>query len=373
MFFLLFSILILLTVAGLIIVYKRCYRSDIVQRLSKDRRWLRRLLSLIPVLLFIICFLFDAVITIICTLHLMIFWIISDMISWIIKKIVHRTAKSHFYWTGLAALLMTVIYLGIGWYYGHHVYETDYSLQTTKELGTTKNETNDSLRIALIADSHIGSTFDGEGFAEHIRNIENTRPDMLVITGDYVDDETKKSDLISACRALGQIKTTYGVFYVFGNHDKGYYNRRDFNEKELRNELLKNNVRILEDESVMINDFVYVIGRKDRGEDVRKTASELMQGVDSSKYTIMLDHQPNDYKEEKKSGADLVLSGHTHGGQMFPIGITGEISGANNMTYGHKRYGATDFIVTSGISDWAIPFKTATIAEYVIIDVRSSN
>ena len=124
---------------------------------------------------------------------------------------------------------------------------------------------------------------------------------------------------------------------------------------------------MLEDEAVLVDDSFYVIGRMDAGTGGRKSAAELTAGLDSGKYMIMLDHQPSDYEAEADSLVDLVLSGHTHGGQMLPIIKVGEWIGANDWTYGYKRIKDTDFIVTSGISDWAINFKTGTKSEYVVI------
>lgn len=99
-----------------------------------------------------------------------------------------------------------------------------------------------------------------------------------------------------------------------------------------------------------------------------------MQSIDSKQYVIMLDHEPTDYINEANSHPDLVLSGHTHGGQMFPIGITGELSGANDMTYGIKTMEDTTFIVNSGISDWAIKFKTGGAkAEMGVIDIEKQS
>ena len=87
------------------------------------------------------------------------------------------------------------------------------------------------------------------------------------------------------------------------------------------------------------------------------------------KYMIMLDHQPSDYEAEADAGVDLVLSGHTHGGQMLPINKVGELLRTNDRTYGYEKRDGTDFIVTSGISDWALKFKTGTKSEYVVINI----
>ena len=87
------------------------------------------------------------------------------------------------------------------------------------------------------------------------------------------------------------------------------------------------------------------------------------------KYVITINHQPNDYKNEMNN-TDLVLSGHTHGGQLFPLGQIGILLGSNNKIYGIERRENTTFIVNSGISDWAIKFKTGTVSEYVVIDIK---
>ena len=96
---------------------------------------------------------------------------------------------------------------------------------------------------------------------------------------------------------------------------------------------------------------------------------ELIMGIDVKRYMIVLDHQPNDYAAESAAGVDLVLSGHTHGGQLIPISYVGEWLGANDRTYGREKRGTTEFIVTSGISDWAIGFKTGTKSEYVVLNL----
>ena len=97
--------------------------------------------------------------------------------------------------------------------------------------------------------------------------------------------------------------------------------------------------------------------------------AELLPGP-SQRFTIVLDHQPNDYDAQAAAGADLVLSGHTHGGHIFPAGLIGLWIGANDATYGLSRRGDTTFIVTSSLSGWAIPFKTGAFSEFVVIDIQ---
>ncbi len=268
-----------------------------------------------------------------------------------------------------AALLLAALYLGYGWYSAHHVAETHYTIETEKAAGR--------LRLVLFADSHVGATFDSDGFREQMERISALSPDAVLLAGDFADDDTSKDNMIASARALGALKTKYGVYYVYGNHDKGYRpaSYRGYSGDDLTAELLKNGVHVLEDESILVDGRFYIAGRADLSEverygRKRAATAALLEGMDPSKFQIVMDHQPRDYAGEAGSGADLVVSGHTHGGQLIPLTWLMERGvGGNDRTYGHEKRDGTDFIVTSGISDWAVKFKTGCRAEYVVIDV----
>jgi hypothetical protein len=119
----------------------------------------------------------------------------------------------------------------------------------------------------------------------------------------------------------------------------------------------------------MIADKIYIVGRRDKSVNDRIEIGTILSLLDPNKFTIVLDHQPNDYAAEAAAGADLVLSGHTHGGQMLEINLVGQLTHANDKTYGMEKRDNTTFIVTSGISNWSIKFKTGTNSEFVIVDV----
>ena len=314
--------------------------------------------------LMILCI--DFVNAIVCAIYLAMIWAVCDFVFWLLGKISRVKMKPGY--SAITALVACVSALSAGWYFDHNVWQTDYELATTKNIS--------DLKMAMIADSHIGTTFDADGFAEHLQKIQAQNPDIVVVVGDYVDDGTSKENMLKATKALGQMKTKYGIYFVFGNHDRGYYGaaHRGFSADELIDELNKNGIKVLRDESVLIDDDFYLIGRRDysvkheRGGE-RLSAAELTKDLDMSKYIIVLDHQPVEYDKDAAAKVDLVLSGHTHGGQLFPFNQVGKWIGANDLVYGHERRGNTDFIVTSGISDWAIKFKTSTKSEFVIINL----
>ncbi len=342
-----------------------------VEKWKRCIPWMKRVpgkllgfvLGLVPALLMVLVLwkalgVFNAAI---CVMHLMVFWLLCDLVNLIVQK--RRGRRFDRYYAGVFALGITVCYLGCGWYLAHHVWRTEYALETTKQVG--------SLRIVLFADSHVGSTFDGEGFGELVERMQEEHPDIVVVAGDYVDDDTTKEDMVAACEALGAMEATYGVYYAFGNHDKGYFGPayRGYSGADLVVELERNGVTVLQDETVLLGGQFYLIGRQDRFEPGRASMEALTAGLDRDKYSIVLDHQPYEYDAQAASGVDLVLSGHTHGGQLFPFHRFGEWLGMDAKIYGLERRENTDFIVTSGISDWTIQFKTGCKSEYVVVDV----
>lgn len=363
-----FGALIFGSIISIVYLASRFARFSVVRKAAGDRRGVRILIGLLLAGL-AVCGMWAFMGTInaeICIIHLTVVWLVCDGIGKIVEK--KRQKKFTRYYAGIFAIGITVFYLACGWYLAHHVWRTPYTLETDKQVG--------SLRIVLFADSHVGATFDGEGFAEHMKAIQAENPDIVVVAGDYVDDDTSKEDMIAACKALGSIETTYGVYYAFGNHDKGYYGPeyRGYSGYDLIAELEKNNVTVLQDETVLLDDRFYLIGRQDRSEEwsvnSRASMEELTAGLDPDKYVIVLDHQPHDYDAQAASGVDLVLSGHTHGGQLFPFSRMGEWLGLDDKTYGLEKRENTNFIVTSGIADWAIKFKTGCKSEYVVVDVQ---
>lgn len=354
------SVVFLIGSAAVVFIAAHIHRFQFLKKISEKHKilaWIASFSFVLPVGLFA---LINVTTMLVVIIHLAIGFGLCDLIFLIVGKIRKRNVGPTV--CNVCAILLTVVYLGIGWIMAHHVFITHYTISTDKDLGGT-------LRIVQIADSHIGITLDGDGFARQMERVKQYNPDAVVITGDFVDDDTCYDDMLKACRALGSLDAEYGVFFVFGNHDKGYYNSRDFTTAQLRQALQENGVVILEDESVLVNDSFYIIGRKDRSDGSRQGMSALVDGLDSSKYSIVLDHQPNDYDSEAASGVDLVLSGHTHGGHLFPLALIGLLSGANDMEYGIGERGETSFIVTSGISGWAIPFKTGCFSEFVVIDI----
>ncbi len=352
-----------LMLIGILYLIRCFHRFSFLASLGEQHRFLSWVLSLIPVAAICLLALYNAATLFVVLIHLVLGFLLCDLIAWLIRKLAHRTISYNL--RGTAALLLTAVYLGIGCFLAFHIFETDYSIPTKKPL-------SQDLRIVALADSHLGITLDGERFAKQMERISALQPDLVVVVGDFVDDDSSKADMLRACRALGEMQTTYGVYFVYGNHDNGYYPYRNFSSAELRGALEQNGVNVLVDDCVPVGNDVILVGRRDRSMEDRIDIYALMATLDPQKYSIVLDHQPNDYANEASAGADLVLSGHTHGGHIFPAGWIGLLIGANDRVYGTETRDDTTFLVTSGISGWAIPIKTGAFSEFVVINLHSA-
>ena len=359
-----FGGLILLGAVSVWFLLSRFHRFSLFQRIGERHRLLSWFAAAVPVAALSAFAVFNISTVIVVLIHLMVIWMLCDLIGKIIRKIAGKPRGKR-YPEGACALLLTAGVLCIGWYFAHHIYETDYQLTTDKELP------GGSLRVVLIADSHLGITLDGEKFAAQMERIQAVQPDLVVLAGDFVDDESKRSDMERAAEALGSLKTAYGVYYTHGNHDRGYYSSRGFSLKDISSTLRQNGVTVLEDETAETGG-ISIVGRLDKSFADRHPVGKLTENLDMTTYTICIDHEPNDYDAEASAGCDLVLSGHTHGGHIFPAGYIGLWAGMNDFVYGHEQRGNTDFIVTSGISGWAIPFKTGAVSEFCVIDIKQN-
>ncbi|MBP3494835.1 MAG: metallophosphoesterase family protein [Clostridia bacterium] len=309
-------------------------------------------------------------------LHIIGFALLCQLANFIVKKIAKEKYEGGFtcwkriYGIGIIPVLLSVIILIFGYINLHSVQMTHYNINTSKDIRS------EGYRVALIADVHFGVSLNYEEMIEKCAEISEQDADIIILCGDIVDNSTSKEQMKEAFKVLGSIKSKYGIYYVHGNHDRPMsLVKSAFTENELILEIEQNGITILQDESILINNELYLIGREDRSvqnhQGNRLSIEDLTKSLDKNKYLLTLDHQPNQYEENSSAGTDLLLSGHTHGGQLFPINILQMIIPFNDGIYGEYSLGEnSSAIVTSGFAGWAYPVKTASPAEYVIIDIQ---
>ena len=259
------------------------------------------------------------------------------------------------------------------------IHTTKYNVTINKEVKNIKD-----LKIALVADLHLGYNIGTPHIKNMVKKINKQNPDLVVIAGDIFDNEYEALDNPKEItKALKSIKSKYGVYATYGNHDikekvlAGFtFNKKgEKKESDIRmDQLLENaNINLLRDEEVMIEDSIYLYGRPDyrrpgRGITTRKTAEEITENMDKDKPIIVIDHEPSELQELADAGVDMDLCGHTHDGQVFPGNITSALMWENS--YGYLKKDNMHNIVTSGVGLFGPNMRVGTIAEVVIINVK---
>lgn len=301
-----------------------------------------------------------------------------DILYSLIKKCVWKKEGSagwieKIHGFGIVPILAASILVGFCYYNMMHVVETDYVVTTEKPLN---HQGAGQYRVALLADWHYGVAGGMNEVASICERVSKKKPDVIILCGDLVDENTTKEEMEELFQQIGNMKSKYGIFYVYGNHDRQRYKENPaFSEMELADNITSAGITILQDEVVSITNHFTLVGREDvsyRGRQGRKSLKELFSEVDKNDFLMVLDHQPTDYSENLENGTDLLLSGHTHGGQLWPGNLIFEWFHINDAVYGKTTWtdNPLQAIVSSGVAGWQFPIKNSAPAEYVIIDIK---
>ena len=299
-------------------------------------------------------------------------YLFCDLIGFLICRLCKRevvtTWWKKIYCGGLLAIFLAGVYLFAGYLNAIHVSFTNY------EIKSGKLQQGEQLKVAMIADLHLGTTMGVKELANYCQEIDAKKVDVVLLVGDIFDERSPESEIQKACELFGAINSTYGTYYVYGNHDLGTYRRSySLSKQQLEEYLYNANVQVLDDGVVLIDDDFYLIGRSALtyiGKNNRGSIQELLQGLDPSKYMILLDHQPKELALAADLGIDLLVSGHTHGGQLWPVGLFSRLFHIDELTYGEEVIDSMHAIVTSGIAGWGYSVKTGAKSEIVIIEIN---
>ncbi len=299
-------------------------------------------------------------------IYFCVFLLLTDLITFIIRLFCKKDNKV---WRiirnfMLIPLLCTVIVFTYGIINVGNIVRTEYEISTDKDIRAK------GYKIALLSDVHYGKLNNKNALERLAASLSTQELDIVIMCGDIIDEDTTKAQMQEVFSILGTIESSYGSYFIFGNHDNQPYNTEPiFTESELLYVIGQNNITVLNDESVNIGDDILLVGRRDRN-DERMSVEELLIGVDSSKYIIFADHEPYEFKMKAAAGVDLQLSGHTHGGQLFPVGTVMDLFHVGDMVYGKKQVGNMIAITTSGVTG-SHPLRTQGKSEYVIVTVHS--
>lgn len=317
-------------------------------------------------------------------LYAVMFLALADLVALILKKtkfISKNVAKSKkaFIILGVCICLATSSMSIYGRINASNIKTKNYDVTIAKECAG-----HDKLTVALVADLHLGYSIGLEMMEDMVSKINAMNADVVVIAGDIFDndyDAVYQPEKIIEC--LKTIKSKYGVYACYGNHDVEENTLVGFTFKSIYaptsgnamySFLEKAGIKLLQDESILIDNSFYLAGRIDYSrpgrDEARKTPNQLLYGLDKSKPVIVIDHQPKELSELAQAGVDLDLSGHTHDGQIFPGNIMINFFWENAC--GKMQKDNMTSIVTSGVGLFGPNMRTFTDSEVVKINVNFS-
>lgn len=317
-------------------------------------------------------------------LYTLVIILLADFGRILLKYVFHASwihSRTAFTVAGAICALLILLLSACGIFHAKYIKTTSYDVIINKTIPERT-----SMKVVLLADTHFGYNAGVLHARELVRKINKQKPDLVCIAGDIFDNEynaIRNPEKLE--KTLRGIKSTYGVYACWGNHDlneeilAGFTFKHkdgdlsDIKDPRMKKFLKNSNIHILEDESILINDQFYVIGRKDASltekiHETRKAPAQLTEKLDRDKPIIMIDHQPKELQELADAGVDLDLCGHTHDGQTFPGNFTIKLMWENpcgllikdNMTN----------ITTSGAGVWGPAMRIGTDSEICSINIQ---
>ena len=241
------------------------------------------------------------------------------------------------------------------------------------------------IRIVLIGDLHIGVNSHQKIYEDMIARINEQDADLVLVAGDIVTSSfSAMGDPDTYSSIMKKIRAKYGTYVIYGNHDVdepllGGFTYDGSNAE--RNPGMAPFLRdcgwtLLTDEVTKVGDTgIILIGRRDEsrpGDGVKKRADmallmEEAKARGEGMY-LLLQHEPSELEQLSDLGVNMSVSGHTHDGQLFPGNIYSRLTA--NQSYGLKKWGDTDVVVTSGVGFYGPPLRIGTISEIAVIDIQ---
>lgn len=247
----------------------------------------------------------------------------------------------------LSGILITVFLFG-NIHYNNKV-------RVTLDLRTAKPLKQD-YTIVMASDLHLGYHNTRRDLTHWIDLLNAEHPDFVLIAGDIIDISVHPLLVEDMATEFRRIQAP--VYACLGNHE--YYS----NEPQARAFYEAAGIHLLRDSCAVVKDLC-IIGRDDRTNPHRTALPQLLLQADTSKYCILLDHQPYHLEQTERAGIDFQLSGHTHEGQIWPISWITHLM--YECAWGSHQRGNTQYYVSSGLGIWGGKFRIGTQSEYIVM------
>ncbi|MFP5113063.1 metallophosphoesterase [Bacillaceae bacterium C204] len=264
-------------------------------------------------------------------------------------------------WVGGVVFIFLVILFIFGVFNAYSPVVRNFSLVIPKQIGELTQ-----LRIAMASDMHFGRLSGIRHVRRLVREINALNPDIILLPGDIIDDDPVPFTQKKMGNVMKELSAPFGVYGVLGNHE--YYGG---GIPKFLQEMERIGITILMDQVIKINDSLYLAGRKDKTDRNRLPIDALLTDIDPSLPLIMMDHQPSEITQAQENRVDILLSGHTHRGQMAPNHLITKRIFEND--WGYLQKGQLHSIVSSGYGFWGPPLRIGSRSEIIQIQVTFLN
>ncbi len=265
----------------------------------------------------------------------------------------------------LLCLLLLMILLFI-WYQNNHLVITTYVYKSNKV-------SSDANKFSIVQISDLHNACFGRNNKKLIDGIEGLAPDIVAITGDIVD--SNHTNVSTAINFVDEVAKKYPVYYVTGNHE---YWLNETERKELFTGIEDAGAVILDNESISLNTDMGVmtlIGLDDNNLH-DGTLRSMIEECKENELTVVLAHEPQYIDQYGNAGADLVLTGHAHGGQMIlpfigPL-IAPDQGFLPKYTAGQFEKNNTTMYISRGLGNSVIPVRLFNYPEIVCVEIQGT-
>ncbi|MGQ1910738.1 metallophosphoesterase [Marinifilum sp. RC60d5] len=260
--------------------------------------------------------------------------------------------------------LSTIITIG-GFINAHNPIVKEIDLEISK-----KNSKRDSLKVLLATDVHLGVMLGKNHAQKLVRQINAQKPDIVLFGGDLVDHNPSPVMKYDMGTYIEKINAPLGVYAVTGNHE--FMGKPDVTIDYFT----KHGITYIRDSIVDIDGIVQILGRDDKDksqftQENRKNMDEIMNNSNANLPLLLVDHQPVEYDKASENGVDLMMSGHTHKGQLWPLSFVTNLVYEND--FGLMKKANTWFYTSSGYGTWGPPVRTGNRPELVVFNLSLKN
>ena len=256
-------------------------------------------------------------------------------------------------WMGKTSIYVMLGVIGFALWSGFQTPKIKHIAVTSRQLP--------KMKIAVLSDAHLGLGVSLERFNQALERLEAEKPDILLVLGDVFEYGPKRGEYAAR---LAAVYTPMGSYGVLGNHEYyvGYGDSKQFFKDA--------HVNLLENAVIKLPNGVQIAGLRDilTARLAPQEIQEVFKQADLSQGAILLSHTPLYAEEAAAYGFDLMLSGHTHNGQIWPFNYLVKLQFPR--IYGLYDVKGMPFYITSGMFYWGIPMRLFAPSEIPIIEVN---